>query len=88
MAFDNSYCYYPHRLSMYPITAVPDLQKGERIIEPMVFVNALTGHYTSDSNKPVEEDDDVLPPLVPDGDNDLSDSLLKSVIAGPLFILR
>ncbi|KAJ7303684.1 hypothetical protein DFH08DRAFT_977016 [Mycena albidolilacea] len=58
---------------MYPTTAVPDLQKGERIVEAMF--NALTGHYTSDSNKPVEEDDDKMPPLVPDGDNGPSDSL-------------
>lgn len=44
MAFDNVWCYYPRCWFMYPVTAVTDLQKGERIIEPTIFVDTLTGY--------------------------------------------
>jgi hypothetical protein len=37
---------------MYPVTAVTNLQKSERIIEHTIFVNALIGHRIRGANLP------------------------------------
>jgi hypothetical protein len=40
MAFNGAYWYHPGCLSIFPVTTMDDLQKGERVTEPVIFFGA------------------------------------------------